>query len=271
MPGELRHRLLLLSLGWHFALQRLKTDMAYPWDFVSESLANMLYSVIQLFFFWTLFQHVPDIHGYSLEQIVLLWGIAELSWGWLAVLFLNTSMQLGDFYIIEANLDRVLLRPLPPLWQLLCENVNFRELSVVLKGYILVGWAMLQLGMPITPGAVLGISLLGLAGGCILGAVHLIMAAIGFWLKDRTGYTGIIVDFGEAVRYPMSIYPSAVRNFFTFVVPFAYTAAYPADYMIDTARRPALPFELLLVLGLLTVAVISVYNAGFRSYESAGT
>ena len=62
-----------------------------------------------------------------------------------------------------------------------------------------------------------------------------------------------------------------MRNFFTFVIPFAYTAAYPADYMIDPARRPALPFELLLVLGLLVLAVITVYNAGFRSYESAGS
>ena len=205
MPPALRHRLDLLCLGWHFALQRLKTDMAYPWDFISETLANTLYSVIQIFFFWTLFQHVPDIHGYSLEQIVLIWGLAELSWGWLAVLFLSTANSLADSYIIDANLDRVLLRPMPALWQLLCENVSFRELSVLLKGYLLIGWALLQLGMPLGPGSIILFSLLGLSGGCILGAVHLLLAAIAFWLKDRAGFNGIAFDFGEAVRYPMSI------------------------------------------------------------------
>lgn len=271
MPAPLQNFMGSLSLGWHFAVQRLKMDMAYPWDFISETLANMLYSVIQLFFFWTIFLHVPDIRGYSLEQVVLIWGLAELSWGWLSVLFLNTANTLADSYIIDANLDRVLIRPMPPLWQLLSENLNFQDVTVLAKGYLLVIWAMLQTGIGLNPGSILLFSALGLAGGCILGAVHLLTAAIAFWLKDRSGYNGIVFDFGEAVRYPMSIYPTGVRNFFTFVVPFAYTAAYPAEYMIDSARRPALPLELVLVLLALGAAVVWVYSAGFRRYESAGS
>ncbi|MEZ5337645.1 MAG: ABC-2 family transporter protein [bacterium] len=271
MPARLSHSLEILSLGWHFALQRLKTDMAYPWDFISETAANMLYSVIQLFFFWTIFQHVPDIRGYSLPQIVLIWGLAELSWGWLSVLFLRTANSLADSYIVEANLDRVLIRPLPPLWQLLSENVNFQDLSVLLKGYVLIIWAMLHCGLPLGPGSLLLASLLGLAGGCILGAMHLLSAALAFWIKDRNGYNGLMFEFGEAVRYPMRIYPAGVRSFFTFVIPFAYTAAYPADYMLEHARRPGLLWELPLVLGLLGLAVSHVYNRGFKRYESAGS
>jgi len=271
MPSALQRLFVMLSLGWHFALQRLKMDMAYPWDFVSETFANMLYSAIQLFFFWTIFLHVPDIRGYTMPEVVLIWGLAELSWGWLSVLFLNTANNLADSYIIEANLDRVLVRPLPALWQLLCENVNFQDTTVLLKGYVLIIWAMANCGLPVNPASLALFSLLGLCGGCILGALHLLSAAIAFWLKDRAGFNGLMFDFGEAVRYPMSIYPAAVRNFFTFVLPFAYTAAYPADFMLDSSRRPHLPLELALTLLLLAAAVILVYNQGFRRYESAGS
>lgn len=62
-----------------------------------------------------------------------------------------------------------------------------------------------------------------------------------------------------------------VRNIITYVIPFAFTAFYPAYYILS-GENPLfnIGMTVLIAIVMLVVGVI-VWNRGIRSYESAGS
>ena len=263
----------ILGLMWHYGLQRQKAEMAYPADYLINLGINLFYSVIQLFFLWAIFYRVPTIRGWSFEQVVLIYGFGQLSFGYFSMSFGELVSGLSDFYVIEGNLDRPLLRPASPLLQLVMENIHLRDFSVVLKGTAIVWWALSHLAPPIsvTVGVMVAAHVMALLGAVIYSGVFLAVASTGFWVKDRIGFTSPLFSVSEASRYPLTIYNPAIQFFFSLVVPFGFCAFYPSVYFVDPASWSrwliAGPF---IALACFTCG-IAVFYRGLRTYESTGT
>jgi len=262
-----------LAMCWHYALQRQKVEMAYRSDFLVNVGVSFLYSVIQIFFIWALFYRVPTIAGWSFEQVVLIYGFGQLSFGYFSVSFFSLVIGFGDYYVIEGNLDRPLLRPLSPLFQLVMENIALRDVTIVLKGTVIVWWALVSMDppVPMTVGVFLMAQLLGIIGAVVYAGVFLAVTSISFWVKDRVGFTSPLFSISEAARYPLTIYHPAVQVFFSLLIPFGFCAFYPAVYFVDP-----LSWRLWLLAGPLIAAAmfalgVFVFYRGLRRYESTGS
>jgi ABC-2 type transport system permease protein len=72
-------------------------------------------------------------------------------------------------------------------------------------------------------------------------------------------------------KYPTTIYNKFVRTFITYVVPFAFTAYYPASYFL-TGENPLFCIGGTVVASvvLFTISVL-IWNRGIKAYESAGS
>ncbi|MCC7477932.1 ABC-2 family transporter protein [bacterium] len=262
-----------LALCWHYALQRLKMDLAYRGDYLFAMFTSLLYTCLQLFFLWALFSRVPQVHGWTLEGMILLFGFSQVSFGWFSVGFFELVNQLSDYYILEGHLDRPLLRPAPPLLQLIMENLSLRELHIVVKGTAIVWWALGQLEQPVAmaPWVFLAMQGLGILGAVVYAGVFLAIASLSFWVKDRVGLVNPLFSVSEAARYPLTIYDHWVQVLFTVVVPFGFAAFYPALYFTEPES-----WRRWLLLGPLIAAVtmgfgILVFSGGLKRYESSGT
>lgn len=269
----LRRSAFYLSLLWHYGLQRQKVEMAYPVDFLINLGLNVLYSLVQLFFIWALFYRTPTIAGWTFEQVVLIYGCGQVSFGYFSVCFFELCVGFSDYYVIEGNLDRPLLRPLPPLLQLVMENVSLRDVSVVIKGTAIVWWAFAHLHppVPMTFTVMLAVQLLGIVGALVYAGVFLTVASTGFWIKDRTGLTSPFFSISEAARYPITIYHPMVQLFFTLIVPFGFCAFFPAVYFVDARHWTVwLLLGPLIALGSLWVGFFC-FTRGLRVYESTGS
>jgi len=269
----LNRTLYILSMFWHYALQRQKIEMAYRADFIINLVINLFYSVVQLFFLWALFARVPTVRGWTFEQVVLIYGFGQLSFGWFMMTFGELVAGFSDYYVIEGNLDRPLMRPLSPLIQLVMENLHLRELSVVIKGTAIIWWALAHITPPIrmSLSVMLAAQLLGVVGAIVYSGVFLAFAALGFWVKDRVGFTSPLFAVSDASRWPITIYSPAVQFFFSLVVPFGFCAFYPSMYFTDPARwggwLAAGP-----PIALLSFACgVGVFYLGLRTYESTGS
>jgi ABC-2 type transport system permease protein len=262
-----------LGLCWHYGLQKQKVDMAYRGDFAAYVGVGVLYSVIQLFFLWALLRQIPDIAGWDFPQVVLIYGFGQLSFGYFSIFFFDLAVRFSDFYIIEGNLDRPLLRQLSPLFQLVMENLNFRDIIVVIKGWAIIIWALANLEPPValTPWAFIMANLLAALGAVVYAGVFLAVASLSYWVKDRVGFTSPLFSISEASRYPLTIYNPAVQVFFSLVIPFCYCAFYPATYFTDPAAwghwLVLAPF---VAAGTFTVGTLVFYR-GLRTYESTGS
>ena len=73
------------------------------------------------------------------------------------------------------------------------------------------------------------------------------------------------------VKYPITIYPTAIRFIVTFLIPFAFTGYYPAAYFLG---REGFTKGILLTCVVAIVSFIIAYRIwviGISKYESTGS
>lgn len=269
----------VLALCWHYGVQKQKVDMAYRGDWLFSVVTSLFYTGLQLFFLWALFSRTNQLGGWRLEEVFLMFGFSQLSFGYFSVAFFELANRLPEYYILEGNLDRPLLRPFNPLAQLVMENINLRDSQVIIKGMAIVWWALANGAAAVpggghfhmTPLVFFGANLLAVIGAAVYAGVFLTVASLNFWVKDRVGLVNPLFSVNEASRYPLTIYDSFVRAIFTWVIPFAFCAFYPAAYFTDPAR-----WGKWLLLGPVVAAIgisvgLFVFNRGLRVYESTGS
>ena len=58
-------------------------------------------------------------------------------------------------------------------------------------------------------------------------------ASIAFWTKQSGAMIYIFYMFNDFAKYPIFIYNSLLRWLISFIVPFAFTAYYPASYFLQ--------------------------------------
>ena len=103
-----------LAICWHYALQRQKVEMAYRSDFLINVGINILYSVVQIFFIWALFYRVPDIAGWSFEQVVLIYGFGQLTFGYF--LGVMAAWRVGSRFDSAIQTFSILVFSSPIFW-----------------------------------------------------------------------------------------------------------------------------------------------------------
>jgi ABC-2 type transport system permease protein len=264
--GELRRQFGIVSA--YFA-QFLKMRLAYRVDFVVDLGANLFAIAVQLATLGVLFSKVPALQGWSFDSVLFIYGFSLLPLGLFNLVSINLY-RFAERYIADGHLDRVLLRPVNPLAQVMFEAFNMSGLNEILLGSGIMIYAASQLGLAV---GVLDIALLLVlvpSAAVIYASVFLMVTAVSFWHEDRMGLAPPIYNVIRFARYPLTIYGRGVQLFLMFVLPFAWVAYMPATWFVgDVApSRWALltPLVALLVGGL----ALLVWRAGLSRYESTG-
>lgn len=257
-----------VSLGYVALHLKVKTE--YRGDFWSGFFGTVAFGVVNIVFIWALFEKIPHLRGWSFPEVLFIYGIGELTFGLFSMGLMRAIFRLPEYYIIEGNLDRNMVRPFPVLAQVIFENLNFNDVVIILKGLAILTYASVNMELSWSLPRVAGFFLLSLAGGLIYSGVFLLAASLSFWIKGRTGVFLPLFRFSDYSRFPMTIYPPPIRIFFSWVVPFAFVAFYPSSFIVRGK-----PFWVLFAAPLLALAVFSisslVWNRGLNAYESTGT
>ena len=96
-------------------------------------------------------------------------------------------------------------------------------------------------------------------------------AAIAFWTKRSGNITYMFYMVNDFAKYPITIYNNIVRNIITYIIPFAFTAFYPAYYILS-GENPLFNIGMTVLIAIVMMVVgVIVWNRGIRSYESAGS
>src|SRR5690606_2528061 len=120
-------------------------------------------------------------------------------------LFNTVSVNLyyfGQLYIIEGKFDRVLLRPVHSLFQVMSEQFRLEALSDALVGVALIVYAGLRLDLSFSPLAIAAGVGAAACGFAIYFAVFLLLTCVSFWVEDRVGIIPPIYNLLTFGRYP---------------------------------------------------------------------
>lgn len=255
-------------LAAYFA-QFVKARLAYRADFVVDSLAVVGSLLVNLAFLGVIYGKVTSLAGWSLQQLIFLHGFSLVPLG----LFNLVSPNLWAFsekYLVEGRFDRVLLRPVHPMFQVVFESFNVAALSEVLLGLVLMAVAGAKLGLHPQPADLIVFPVLAVSAAAVYLGVFVLLTAVSFWFEDRLGVGPPVYNMIRFARYPVTIYHPAVRILLSWVVPFAFAAFYPATSLLRV-RAFYLFAALTPVMGALCLAAAVVaFERGARRYASTG-
>lgn len=220
-----------LSLYWAFLIQQLKSYMEYRANFLIGASSTIFLQASNLLMIWVVMQQIPDLNGWSLYELLLIYGLITLAKS-INHMFADNLWTVGRIYIREGKFDRFLVRPLDPLFHLLADRFCYDGIGNFLVGVALVGAAMAELKIAWTPLQFLYLAVAVISGGLIFVALNLITCVSSFWVMDSVPVTRAVFDNHLFAQYPLTIYPRIVSNLLTWLIPYGFASFYPASYLL---------------------------------------
>lgn len=253
-----------------FIKQDLKKLMEYKIDFLTGAIGMLLTQAINIFFISVIFARIPSLDGYSFEQIIFVYGFSLLPKA-IDHLFFDNLWAIGYFIIRKGDFDKYLTRPVSTLFAVTVEKFQVDAFGELVVGILLLGYSIPRITVSIS---VLNVILFFVSiffATFIYTGVKLITASISFWTKQSGHIIYMFYMINDFAKYPTTIYNRAVKAVITYIVPFAFTAFFPASYFITGGNAWYNIGGTVVMSAVLMAVGIFVWNKGVSAYESAGS
>lgn len=200
-----------------------------------------------------------DVGGYTMREIMLLWGFMAASFGLSHILFAR-AFSLSDL-IIKGKLDSFLVQPKNVLVSVLTSATDSSAI-----GDFLYGTALVCACKPGVGGFFLFL-LLVVTGTVIFTAFAVLLGSLSFWFVRmdmlQNQIVMGIVSFGT---YPDGIFKGASRFFLYFIIPVGMAVWHPIHLMVSFDA--GMFFTVAGYACVLLALAVAVFYRGLRRYAS---
>ena len=139
-----------LRIGYFYVLQALKMRLEYRADFFIECLAALMQQTAGLVTLEFLFGTFPVLKSWTKPEVFFIYGFSLIPMALFDAFAMNFYM-FSDKYIVQGELDRLLLRPLSTLFQLFLEGISFDFLADLTLGIAVLSYGWKSVGPPMSP------------------------------------------------------------------------------------------------------------------------
>ena len=248
--------------------QFFKVIMQSKVDFLMGLLGFFLTQATGILFLYLIFEQIPSLNGWTLDQLIFIYGFAQIPRG-LDHLLTDNIWLVAYRLVINGEFDRYMLRPMNVFFQVIAERIQPDALGELLIGTILVILSASK-GVVAVDAAHIALFVISVfAGALIYTSIKLFFAALAFWLKQSGPFLQVAYEMADFAKYPTEIYNKGIRFIITWVIPFAFVAYLPASYFLGVGGAGVIGAECLIALVFWCVAY-GVFNYGLKGYESAG-
>lgn len=253
-----------------FVAQYMKRLMEYKVDFAMGALGLFISQMIQLFFLGIIFSQIPDLKGWSFNEILFIYGFSLIPKG-IDHLFFDNLWMIGYQIVNKGDFDKYLTRPINSLFYVTVENFQVDAFGELIMGIVLVVYSVIQLISGLVWYRVFILLLIVPFAVLIYTSLKIITASVAFWTKQSGHVIHMVYMANDFAKYPVSIYNNAVKIIITFIIPFAFTAYYPASYFLRGENGLFCVVGTILISITLFAISLFVWNRGIKNYESAGS
>jgi ABC-2 type transport system permease protein len=259
-----------VELFVEYLLQYAKVRISYRADFLISVATSLTATLFAMGFLVVLFMKTPTLAGWRFEEVLFLYGFSLIPYGLFNVVSSNLY-EFGNDYIIEGKFDRVLLRPVSSLFQVLFEAFRIESLPDMLIGLFAMHYAAVRIGLHWTFAKSALLAFWGVCGGVIYISVFLVLSTLSFWFEDRLGVHPPFWNLFAFGRYPLPIYSGFIQFMLTWIIPFGFASFYPSARLIG--RVAFTPYAALIpvVAGLCLTISMAAWRLGTLHYESTGS
>lgn len=259
-----------LRLYRTFVLQRLKSMMEYRVDFLTGALSFLVDQLMNILFIRIIFGQIPALDGYLYYEILFIYGFSLVPKG-IDHLCTDNLWKVAWFTVRKGDFDKYLTRPINPLLHVIIEDFQLDAFGELLIGIILMVISATELQLQIALWQIPLILVAIAFGTLIFTGIKIAGASLALKVKQSGSILQIFYQTSNFAKYPVTIYSTVVRNIVTYIIPFAFTAYFPASYFLRGGNA-FFCIGGVVVAGCAVMAVgIFLWNHFLSSYESAGS
>lgn len=259
--------------AWKLALRILaltfRAQLEYRGEFLMSVAFGVAWQVSIIVFATVLLGRFPGMGGWSGHAVLLIAGMRMMSNG-VCVLFFDRTHELATM-VQEGRLEAFLLRPMPVYRQVQLAYFPSNGIGDLLVGVSMFSgavwsidlhWTLLRIGY-VTAGLIGG-TLMEAAMFTALASLQLHFPAVlswTYWIDELMGTFG---------NYPLKFLPVAVSRAFTFILPLAFIAYFPAAVLTGNTSGLGVPTAVAVAAPLVGLAAFIgarlLWNLSLRHY-----
>jgi ABC-2 type transport system permease protein len=263
----------VMSIALSMWVASVRSELQYRANFLIMVLMGIVYQCTGFVFIWVVLSNFQAIGGWTLGEVSFLYGLR------LVMHALNGAIT-GGLYSLErqvrqGDFDRYLVRPTPPLVQLLCHQVHISIFGDLLGGLVLFAAATSLVEVDWTASALLYLVLAIVGGALIEMALRVLLSSLSFRFLSANGFMFLLdTIFSNFSNYPLKIFGSVLEFLLTFGLPLAFMAYFPTTVLLGRTGELRVsplfaygaPLAGVLWLGL----ALLVFQREMRQYQSSG-
>lgn len=259
--------------AWRIALRiaglSFRAELQYRSNFISSIALGIAWQASVIAFATVILGRFPDVGDWPSRAVLLIASMRMLSHG-IYSLFFDRAYHLATL-VQEGRLDAFLLRPMPVYRQIQLGEFPTNALGDLLVGASMFAgavatvdlhWTLLRIAY--LPAGLLGGTLMEAAVFTAISSGHLHFSSSSAWS------TWIEELFGMFGSYPLSFLPRMVGGVFTFVLPLAFIAYFPAAALTGRTSGLGVPSVVALASPLIGLAAFIaarlLWNLSLRRY-----
>ncbi len=257
MLTEAKNQIKVIFLSIKYNIMRQMTNKV---TFITNVLFMILNNASFIIQWIILFNLKDEIGGYTIREVVLLWGIASGTFGFAHIMF-DKAFEISDL-IVNGKLDTFLVQPKNVFLSVITSNSRVSAIGDLAYGYI----CLILYGITIKNFVLFTLFLI--TGGIISTSFVSILGSLSFWLTRgdiiADSLNNTMINFAT---YPGSIFKGVVKIILYTLIPVGIANYIPVDIIINFNLKNLI-IVLLFTVFIATLALF-IFNKGLKRYSSS--
>lgn len=255
MEAKNQIKVIFLALKYNI-MKQMVNKVTFITNIIFMILNNASF-IIQWIIFFTLKE---EIGGYTIKEVILIWGMASCVYGLAHILFYK-AFEISDL-IINGKLDTFLVQPKNVFLGVITSETSISAIGDLIYGYI----CLCIYGITIKN--IILFTIFTITGGIIVAAFASIIGSISFWIVKGDilvdSLTGIMVNLAT---YPGTIFKKVVKIILYTVIPVGIANYMPVDTILNFNFANFLYIIMFTIA--ITVLAFCIFNKGLKKYSSS--
>ena len=262
MRKSIKLFLLFLKVNW-------MQEAEFRVNLVINSLMELWWSVLFLFFSQVLFGHINSIAGWQKNEVMLLIVTRSLAMGLLRAFLMPGVEHLSD-KIRSGSLDMMLTKPISTRLLITISEQNMNTYLRIVVSIVLIIVMTSRMGYGLSFINLVSFGFVMILGVFSLYNVFFIMNTTAFWLTSLFNIGHLNNSLTDVAQFPPEAFETRVRAVLLYLVPTIFIAAVPARILMN---GPILSNLIFVIITAFVSFVISqmFWNFALRHYSSASS
>lgn len=223
-----------VGLFFRFLAQNTKVKLEYKADSLIMFVSGAALQALGFMFLTVLFSRIPSIQGWTRWEITWMLAMVFITEG--VVSFAFEGLWQMALLVNTGELDRILLRPVSPILQILTFTMGVHGIGNMVLGATLLFLSTARVHVEWTAAKILFVPVFIASACAIRTAVSFAANCSAFWLKAYfNAFPLMVYQLADFAKYPSFIFGRAVETLVFFVIPYAFISYVPAVWLFGKA------------------------------------